>query len=454
MLHFIQYSQMQGWSVLRHVQRSFGYTDRYPLVAIGEFLRQVRNEITVQDDVEYKQLTVKTKGGGVCLRTTRMGRDIGTKQQWRASAGQFITSKIDARNGAMGIIPEELDGAIVTHDFPLFSIDEDRINPQFLLLITTTNAFQQFSQSCSSGTTNRQRINISKFLQQQIPLPSIEEQNKMVEEYDKITHEAERNEELNANVPKHINDYLKVELGLELQTGATHKGMKFTHFRDLTRWDYLYYNADKQFKSHYDLVSLGTLVNNFLCDDRGQSLRRCTADKPQELFTYIGMEYVEKDTGRLLEEHIVEGREIKSQSLEVPKGFILYGKLRPYLNKYWVNNTGLDNVVCSSEFFVFNVCSGISKDYFVYMLASDFVQQQISDATSGARMPRINEKTFKEIQIPLPPLTVQQEIISHVKAEREKAKTLREEAEALRQKAIEDFESNIFEQQAKESNEQ
>jgi len=126
LLHFVRHSQLLNWSVSRHLQRGFGYNDRYPLVAIGEFLRQSRDEVIVQDDVEYKQLTVTTKGEGLCLRGTKRGRDIGTKRQWQVRKGQLVLSKIDARNGAMGIVPEELNGAIVTHDFPLFDIDLQR----------------------------------------------------------------------------------------------------------------------------------------------------------------------------------------------------------------------------------------------------------------------------------------------------------------------------------------
>lgn len=43
-------------------------------------------------------------------------------------------SKIDARNGAMGLIPAELNGAIVTNDFPTYDVDFNTILPQFLLI--------------------------------------------------------------------------------------------------------------------------------------------------------------------------------------------------------------------------------------------------------------------------------------------------------------------------------
>src|SRR6202000_268965 len=96
----------------------------------------------------------------------------------------------DARNGAFGIIPAELDGAIVTNDFPLFNVNTNRILTQFLLLVTTTKQFIKFAQSCSSGTTNRQRMDIDLFLEQRIPLPSIKEQEKILHEYNSKINKA------------------------------------------------------------------------------------------------------------------------------------------------------------------------------------------------------------------------------------------------------------------------
>ena len=100
---------------------------------------------------------------------------------------------------------------------------------------------------------------------------------------------------------------------------------------------------------------------------------------------------------------IVKGEQIKSQTVAIPKGYFIYGKLRPYLNKYWYNNTDLNNIVCSSELFVFKIKDNINSRYFELVLGSDIVQRQIADMASGARMPRINEEVFMNIRIPIPP---------------------------------------------------
>ena len=190
---------------------------------------------------------------------------------------------------------------------------------------------------------------------------------------------------------------------------------------------------------------MGDVLSHFLTDKEGKSLRRETTKAPQQKFQYIGMENIEKNPGRIIDSPTVNGSDIKSQTMSVPNGYFLYGKLRPYLNKYWYNNTLNDNIVCSSEFFVFDIKENImNKQYFLSVLASYIVQKQLADAMSGARMPRITEDTFRSIQIPLPPLDIQNEIISHITSLRTEQKALQQQSLSLRLSAQHQFTQTIF----------
>lgn len=207
-LHLANYKDIPNWSVQYADEEELGFTKKYPMAKIGEFLVKSKDIIDVQDDVEYKQVTIKINNGGVVPRNngeTILGSKIGTKRQHVVHAGQFIMSKIDARNGAYGIVPAELEGAIVTNDFPVFDVDASKIIPQFLVLVSTTEKFIEFARKCSSGTTNRKRIDIDAFLNQQIPLPSIEEQERILREYNTTINDSKR-------IEKIIEKYKKTSL--------------------------------------------------------------------------------------------------------------------------------------------------------------------------------------------------------------------------------------------------
>jgi type I restriction enzyme S subunit len=92
----------------------------------------------------------------------------------------LILSRIDARNGAIGIVPEILDGAIVSNDFPLFTLNENRILPSYFEWLSKTKPFVELCQRASEGTTNRVRLQEDRFLKLQILLPPVTEQRRIV----------------------------------------------------------------------------------------------------------------------------------------------------------------------------------------------------------------------------------------------------------------------------------
>lgn len=443
-IHFVKFSQLHNWSVQYAVKHKMNFTHKYPMARIESFLSRNTDRIEVEDDIFYKRITVKTNNGGVCLRDEVKGSSIGTKKQTIVKEGQFIVSKIDARNGAFGIIPEELNGAIVTQDFPVFDVDNSKVLTQFLVLVSTTPTFIEFAKSCSSGTTNRKRMDVEEFLATSIPLPGLNVQKQILSQYNKLFNEAYAKDLKASKTNDYINDYLHTILKFDIKKSQLHPGLNFISFKDLTRWDVLYYSSNMKVLSKFDTISLKQCISHFMVDDNGISLRINSSDTPSKEFHYIGMECIEKNTGSLLKLNIVHGDEIKSQTNRVPKNFIIYGKLRPYLNKYWVNKE-ISDAICSSEFFVFNLRNEIDLRYFMSILQSYIVQEQISESSSGARMPRISKETFLNIKIPIPPLEIQKIISKKVEGMRYQERKLKEEANKDKQTILAQFENTIFE---------
>lgn len=399
----VPFSGLINWSVQYLNDSKIAFSKMYPMLRVGEFLMRNKTAVTIQNGIKYKRVTIRIRNGGVIPRDEVMGENIGTKRQFLVSKGQFILSKIDARNGAMGIIPTELDGAIVTQDFLPYDIDTSKINPQYFVLVCTTNQFVAFFQNCSSGTTNRQRVDEAQFLNIKIPVPSLKEQEELIAAYDKQISLA-IDSELEIAAKQHdINNLLFNRLGVEITKNNPLKRLSVVSFSALQRWDYAYLQNNAKLKSVYPLIGLSDCIESFMKNADGKSLRVETYKAPSQEFHYIGMEHIEKSTGELIDIPVVKGEQIKSQTVAIPKGYFIYGKLRPYLNKYWYNNTDLDNIVCSSELFVFKIKDNINSRYFELVLGSDIVQKQIADLASGARMPRINEEVFMNIRIPIPP---------------------------------------------------
>jgi len=153
---------------------------------LRDFLVPARSTVTIGDNVEYKQLTVALHGRGVRLRQTVLGRAIETKNQYVAQAGRFIYSRIDARNGAMGIVPESLDGAVITSDFPTFDFDLTKVEPRFVEYLTKTAAFEEVCRTPSKGITNRKRLKEPEFLAIRVLLPPLSDQRRIAARIDQV----------------------------------------------------------------------------------------------------------------------------------------------------------------------------------------------------------------------------------------------------------------------------
>ncbi|PHK93874.1 restriction endonuclease subunit S [Pseudoroseomonas rhizosphaerae] len=152
----------------------------WPMVALEDVLRRHNHWIELDPEAEYRQVTVRLWGKGVALRGVCRGADIAAREQVQVQAGQFIMSRIDARHGAFGLVPHELDGAVVSGDFPCFDVDTGRLLPGFLFWLSRTEPFIALCRGASEGSTNRVRLKEDRFLASRIPLPSLDEQRRIV----------------------------------------------------------------------------------------------------------------------------------------------------------------------------------------------------------------------------------------------------------------------------------
>ena len=145
----------------------------FELKRIGKAITRQKDQMVVEDDKRYKRITIKTNCGGVFVRDEVLGKDIKTKKQYYVKAGQLAVSKIDARNGAFGIVPPEADGAIITGNFWVYDVNPEIANIDSLILLLSSNVFVQAWQDCSNGSGNRLYLQEDRFLNYKIPMPAV-----------------------------------------------------------------------------------------------------------------------------------------------------------------------------------------------------------------------------------------------------------------------------------------
>lgn len=153
---------------------------RYPTVILKDLVFSDRQRARVIDDRNYKQLTVKIKGLGVVERESEyIGTSSSNNIRFVAHGGQIIMSSLDADKGAVGIVPKELNNALVSRNYYLFTIVSDNIDPDYLVMVLSSEPVLRQLRQHKRGYIMA-RISIEKILSLVIPLPSIEEQRILV----------------------------------------------------------------------------------------------------------------------------------------------------------------------------------------------------------------------------------------------------------------------------------
>jgi type I restriction enzyme S subunit len=153
-----------------------------------------------------KILSVRLHLNGVVKNETVDGLKIGATNYFIRKAGQFIYGKQNLFNGALGIIPEELDGFLSSSDIPTFDINIKKVNPKYLFKYIGRRKYYTQLEKLASGSGSK-RISEANFLNIEIALPNIEIQNDFILEIDRI----EKVRNINGE-KKHISESLQKSL--------------------------------------------------------------------------------------------------------------------------------------------------------------------------------------------------------------------------------------------------
>ncbi len=340
----------------------------YPMVPLSKLLIRSEERAEIDPSKQYRQVTVRLWGKGVDLRTQVAGADVAASKQFIVRTNQFILSKIDARNGAFGLIPDSLDGAIVSSDFPIFTLNHPRILPEFLNWMSKTPGFVDLCKAASEGTTNRVRLKIDRFLATEIPLPPIEEQGRIVA----------RIEELAA----------KIE-----EAQGLHAAINSETYRALL--------------SAYNAIIKG--AKRLPMGDIAPLERRPIEVKPEEEYFELGIRSFGKGT---FHKPSIMGASLGTKRIfSIEEGDLLFNIVFAWEGAVAVAKLEDRGRVGSHRFLTCVPKKDLATSFFLcFHFLTDEGLQQLLDASPGSagRNRTLGIKALEEIQVPIPPLEKQQ----------------------------------------------
>ena len=178
-INHAQVIREQSIEAMRNLARSLVVADGQ-LTAIRDLVRLRPHDVKVNPTETYHFAGVYSFGEGVFRGQQKSGADFAYKQLTRLRTGNFVFPKLMAWEGAFGIVPDDCDGLVVSPEFPVFEVDEDKILPEVLdVYFKTPSVWPQVSSISTGTNVRRRRLNPQVFLNYKMPVPSREIQVKL-----------------------------------------------------------------------------------------------------------------------------------------------------------------------------------------------------------------------------------------------------------------------------------
>lgn len=148
---------------------------------IGQWLKLAERPIVLQDEEEYQLVTVRRGFGGVDSRGSFLGKNVLVKNYFIVKTGDFIISKRQIAHGACGIVPPELDGAVVSNEYNVF-LPQDGTNIQMFNLMMQLLHYKRLFYLMSDGVhIEKLLFKTQDWMKRKLAMPLLKEQKKIAE---------------------------------------------------------------------------------------------------------------------------------------------------------------------------------------------------------------------------------------------------------------------------------
>ncbi len=356
-------------------------------------------------------------------------------QLFEAPAGTVVYSKIDARNGAIGLVPLEMTNATVSSEYPVYRIRPDVASPAYVRLLFRSAPFRRLINALVSGASGRKRVEPSALETLRIPLPLLPEQAAMVAAAEVGEAEAVRLRGEAAAMEATPGTYLAERLGLHTTFTKPPK-MWVGHWSETTRW-----TVEVAFRTHerasmpaiecYPIVQLGDVIADLVNGWSPQCLPRPAEPSEWGVLKLGAVSFGTYDDteNKALPPHLAP-----VASLEIKNGDVLISRanvLRLVGACAQVEVTRPKLLLCDKIFrVVFQPESLIHPGFLAEVMKTDSVRRQIEQAATGTSpsMKNISKPALLALRFPLPLPAQQEALLADLRQFRTQAATLRRQA--------------------------
>ena len=329
-----------------------------------------------------------------------------------AYSGDIVFSKIDARNGAIGVLPSEIPKAVVTSEFPVLIPIPDRLHSEFVKLVLRTGGFLSALRGKASGTSGRKRITPEAFLDLCIPLPPLDEQRTIAAAYRAAMNHAAGLDREARETEARAAEAFEEALGFGSPTPLPDRPVFVASFKDLDRWSHegilrQIVETHTTHTSPYPIVQLCDVIANLVVGWSPRCLNR-PADKSE--WGILKLSAVTSGHLKPSENKALPPEVEPRPELEVKRGNVLItrgsGATRLVGATAFVADEPPGKLMICDLIFrvIFKKANEIDPAFLAVTLATTRLRSQIEERRTGAApmMQKITKSALMSLRLPLP----------------------------------------------------
>jgi len=370
--------------------------DGWRWVRLGEAIQEAQlgfacGERDPNGTVQLRMNNVTGRGGFDWSTTTRVPADSETIQMYRLQLGDVLFNNTNSTDlvGKTAIFEGFDEPVVFSNHFTRLRTLDDLLSPRFLALWLRKQWQSRLFANICNRWIGQSAVQRDKLLALEIPLPPLLEQQRIA---------AILNEQMEAVGRARAAADARLEAAKALLAA------------------YLDATFDSQEIRRWPSESLGNVLQ----------LRKEIVhprDNPQGPATFVGLEHIESITGRRTGSIDLEKAALTGRKPQFYTGDIVYGYLRPYLNKVWMAEF---DGLCSVDQYVYSVGPDKANTEFVawFMRSPGYLKSAPIDTTPG-QLPRIRIEEVSSVEIHLPPIAEQERIVRTLKAQVDAAERVR-----------------------------
>jgi type I restriction enzyme S subunit len=423
----------------------------YVMAPIGGALR-LRRERVDRAALKFSDLQPITIhfDGSIDKRVVDPDREY-SMELWFARPGDVVVAKIDLKNGAVGVVPADWKNVVVTGHFAVYEPDRAKLLPEYFQLIVQAEFFKAHLWRNKVGAEGRKEVKLDFFEKELIPLPSLAEQKAIVVKWRMAQDEMAAARERGERRKGAIEVRFFADLGLKSPEVVAMPRAFSVWWEDFARWgvgfNFLSQCCADLTKGKYPVVRLGDVVADLQNGWSPKCLDRPANNEEWGVLKLGAVSFGDFDESA---NKAVPSTFKPKPEYEVRPGDVLItrGNVLSLVGAaVYVKETRKHLMLPDLVFrVVWAQKSLIAGPFLAELLQTSILRQQIEFIATGTSptMKKVTKPGLLDLNIPLPPLAVQKEIMQRIAAGRAEIAREREAAKNVANEIKSDIEALIL----------